>query len=117
MEERARSVESTMPGEMRQLARYRTSLMMGKGRLVLTQALLHSTDRASALSALSEISAREPLGEAMNSFRLDAVLAGGPLLRDQLYPEQVDALLADEGFRSRLYEEGMISHQLYSELV
>ena len=106
-------IESKRPGELRQIMRYRTNLLEGRGRFVLTQALLHSVDRASALSGIANLSASEPSGETMNAFRLEAVLAGSPLMREDLSQEQVAHLVENADVRERLYEEGMLSHQLY----
>ena len=107
--------ESRMPGELRQLMRYRKNLQQGRGRFVLTQALMHSTDRQSALSALSELSESEPNGKAMNAFRLEAVLSGNPLAPEDLSDEQAAWLAEDQAVRDMLYEEGMLSHRLYTQ--
>tara|TARA_R110000824_G_scaffold164801_2_gene341233 strand:+ start:253 stop:606 length:354 start_codon:yes stop_codon:yes gene_type:complete len=111
-----RDPESGKAGEMRQLMRYRTTMLRGRGRFVLTQALVHSKDRVSALSGLAELSASEPSGETMNAFRLEAVLVGGPLMQEDLSAEQVASLSGDPNARGRLYDEGMLSHQLFSGL-
>ena len=111
-----RGAASNQPGELRQLLRYRLTISRGRGRFVLVQALTSGKDRQSTLSALSEISAREPFGEAMNAFRLEAVLAGGPLVNENLSQEQIAQLSAEPAVRDGLYGEGVLSRQLYNQL-